>query len=271
MNNQKLQFLKKALDIYFPSPSQALWRGLEAEALSKIEWDPPVLDLGCGDGKFGLLLGRKFDVGLDIAQDDLKIAKATGIYREVIQAPADQLPFPAGRFQTVISNSTLEHLPNLKKTLLGVSRILKTKGKFIFTVPVNHYSKNLFYYRLLTKINSSLASSYAKKKNKQQEHRNLFYMGLWRKYLTDSDFKIIKEEYLLPVKATMVFDFFDQFCFLGARLLGKKRKPIVQKLTHHPIYNFLFEKLLKNYFIPGSKNDFSVVLIVAEKLPRKYN
>ncbi len=44
-------------------PSEAFWRWFELEALRRVEFDQPMLELGCGDGAFTALLGVHVEEG----------------------------------------------------------------------------------------------------------------------------------------------------------------------------------------------------------------
>jgi len=46
------------------------------------------------------------------------------------------MPFEDASFQTVISNSVLEHIPDLDAVLLETARVLKPGGMFIFASPI---------------------------------------------------------------------------------------------------------------------------------------
>jgi len=49
---------------------------------------------------------------------------------------AEKLPFPNNYFDCVVSLDVLEHVDNDKKALLEISRVLKSGGFFLFSVPL---------------------------------------------------------------------------------------------------------------------------------------
>jgi SAM-dependent methyltransferase len=59
-----------------------------------------------------------------------------GLLGEPVHAlPADQFPFPDGSFDCVVSIDVIEHLPEDQPFLHELSRVLKTGGRAIVTVP----------------------------------------------------------------------------------------------------------------------------------------
>jgi len=46
------EFLENFLSIYWLRPETAIWRTLDAIQLSKITFEKPIIDIGCGDGIF---------------------------------------------------------------------------------------------------------------------------------------------------------------------------------------------------------------------------
>ena len=88
------------------------------------------LDLGCGTGLYGDILtgtGRAV-VGVDVSQDQLKVAKA----REVVAAAdASQLPFCSGSFDDVACIWVHGDLDDLTLVLAEVARVLRPGGRLL--------------------------------------------------------------------------------------------------------------------------------------------
>jgi len=129
-------------------PATNYWRAVEVEEV--IKHDLPKgqgLDLGCGDGHLMAILlrhvGQRELVGLDIDQGETRLARGRNIYRRVVTALADRLPFSDGQFDFVFSNSVLEHIPNIDGVLREVARVLRPSGRFLFTVPGGDFHKCL--------------------------------------------------------------------------------------------------------------------------------
>src|SRR5437763_16243007 len=64
-------------------PSLGLWRAAEIAALREQAYEPPVLDLGCGDGLVTSMVLPRVEVGLDPDEKALEQAARRGIYARV--------------------------------------------------------------------------------------------------------------------------------------------------------------------------------------------
>jgi SAM-dependent methyltransferase len=98
-----------------------------------------VLVVGCAGGIETLGLGA---VGLDVDRDALRIAADLG--RHAVDARAGflaasgaDLPFGDGRFDSVLSDNVVEHLPEalLPRHFREARRVLKEGGRYVFTTP----------------------------------------------------------------------------------------------------------------------------------------
>jgi len=92
-----------------------------------------ILDLGCGTGLTTFYLAVRGDVvGLD-----LDVSRAQRDFSELkfVQGSAEYLPFKNEQFDEIYCYDVLEHVDDLQKTLLEISRTLKKNGKLIADVP----------------------------------------------------------------------------------------------------------------------------------------
>jgi ubiquinone/menaquinone biosynthesis C-methylase UbiE len=100
-----------------------------------------VLDLGCGTGALALALKRRQPgacvVGLDPDPKALALAEhkrqEAGVEIEWVQGYAGRVPFPAQRFDCVISSLMIHHLPIDQKraAFQDVKRLLRPGGRFL--------------------------------------------------------------------------------------------------------------------------------------------
>jgi|SRR5215471_8554457 len=98
-----------------------------------------VLDIGCGTGTMAVLTKREHpDVGITgIDPDPKALARArrkasrAGVSIQFDQGFGDELPYPEGSFDRVISSFMFHHLPAEEKvkTLRAIRRVLKPGGR----------------------------------------------------------------------------------------------------------------------------------------------
>jgi SAM-dependent methyltransferase len=92
--------------------------------------DGPVLDLGCGVGHSFHRLAPRETVGVDLDAEALR-----GQDRETHVADMRRLPFDAGRFASVVSVQSIEHVPDPERVLAEVVRVLRPGGTALFVTP----------------------------------------------------------------------------------------------------------------------------------------
>ena len=109
--------------------------------LKNIDLNKKILDIGCANGYFLDQLKKQgyFNIfGVDIANYlDNKNHK-----HNIVDINVEKLPHKENLFDLVTAFQTIEHLENYFLILQEVTRVLKSKGYFILSVP-NQF--NLFY------------------------------------------------------------------------------------------------------------------------------
>jgi SAM-dependent methyltransferase len=101
-----------------------------------------VLDLGCGAGRHLVFLARQgFEMyGTDIDPYGLAHARSwleqEGLSAHLAVADMEDLPYPDGFFDAVISTNVIHHnlLEGIRCTVAGVHRVLRPRGWFFATV-----------------------------------------------------------------------------------------------------------------------------------------
>jgi len=172
----------------------AIERTLECVILAEHEFRSPVLDLGCGDGLFAsVLFGDRLDTGIDPDPHELREAARTGAYRELIRCYGERIPKPDGSFQTVLSNSVLEHIPDLRPVLNEVFRILSPGGVFYFTVPTNDFETWTVINQLLIRAGlRGISDRYRRFFNRFWRHYHAYDAGTWREGRLGSGFRVVE-------------------------------------------------------------------------------
>jgi SAM-dependent methyltransferase len=119
---------------------RATVRSAECQVFAAADIPTPVLDIGCGDGTFAYALNPGGGwTGLDPAHKPLREAARLGAYDNVVQGVGAPLPFKDGAFASVVSNSALEHIPDLEPVLAEMVRVLRPGGTFAVSFPSDEF------------------------------------------------------------------------------------------------------------------------------------
>jgi SAM-dependent methyltransferase len=171
---------------------RALLRAVEARFYQDISLPQPTLDVGCGDGHFAsAAFERTLDVGLDPWHAPIREAAHRIGYRSLVQADGGHMPFPDHCFGSAISNSVLEHIPNIEAVLSETARVLKTGAPFYFCVPNQNFNPNLAVAKTLDKFGlKDLGNTYRKFFDRIARHIHLDPPRVWSNRLEDAGFKI---------------------------------------------------------------------------------
>jgi SAM-dependent methyltransferase len=171
---------------------RALLRAVEARFYQGIDLPAPTLDVGCGDGHFAsTAFERALDIGLDPWHAPILEAAQRKGYRSLVQADGGNMPFPDHYFGSAISNSVLEHIPNIEAVLSETARVLKPGALFYFCVPNQNFNPNLAVANTLDKFGvPGLGNAYRNFFDRIARHIHLDSPRVWSNRLENSGFKI---------------------------------------------------------------------------------
>lgn len=96
-----------------------------------------LLDIGCGDGSFAVLLKDFADevFGVDVSKDAVALAERRGITAFGCDVDREDLPFEDNFFDAIFCGEVIEHLYNPDHLLDEMYRVLKDGGICIITTP----------------------------------------------------------------------------------------------------------------------------------------
>jgi SAM-dependent methyltransferase len=171
---------------------RALLRAVEARFYQDIDLPSPCLDLGCGDGNFAsLAFSQPLEVGLDPWTGPIRKARTTAAYHTLVQAMGDAMPFPDGHFASAVSNSVLEHIPQLDAVLQETNRVLKPGALFVFCVPNDRFLPNLSIAQGMERMRLyGAAKSYRAFFNRISRHQHCDSPEVWQERLNRAGFAI---------------------------------------------------------------------------------
>lgn len=172
----------------------ALERALECRLLADYPLARPVLDVGCGDGRFVEILygaATPIDYGLDADPAEIARAAPRRVYATLFTASATAIPLADGSVATVVSNSTLEHIQPLREVLAEVTRVLRPGGELLITVPTDRFDRYSVVYRLLRRLGlRGPAESYRLFYDRFWHHYHCYAPAEWRAILEASGLRV---------------------------------------------------------------------------------
>jgi ubiquinone/menaquinone biosynthesis C-methylase UbiE len=106
------------------------------EIFSKYEFER-VLDVGCGDGNFTMLMARackaKEVYGIEISEKGVEMARKNGVKCYQLDVDQENFPFKDNFFDAVTALELIEHLFDPDHFLDEAYRVLKPNGLFILS------------------------------------------------------------------------------------------------------------------------------------------
>ncbi len=210
MPDPKRDYLTLLLNQYWFAPPVALWRAIELRTLATETFARPILDLGCGDGLIAQVLFEgeaPVESGFDPWLAQVRKAPATGVYLRVQQALGSAMPYPSGIFGSVLSNSVLEHIPDLDPVLREAARILQPGGRVFFTVPSDAFRRLLSGYQDRANTGDAAgAEAYAAGVDAWLEHHRYLSPDMWDAALQRAGLHLIRTAYYVPPAVMRLWD-----------------------------------------------------------------
>ncbi len=192
---------------------RSLLRAVEAQFYQGLDLPSPVLDVGCGDGHFAqMCFDQPIDVGLDPWHAPIQEAGTRQVYRLLTEADGGSMPFPQAYFASAISNSVLEHIPEVEKVLAEAARVLQPGAPFILCVPNDRFNDSLSVVRVLEALRlRPLANLYRAFFTRISRHRHLDGMEVWKKRLEQAGFTVERAWDYFPPRALAVLEWGHYF------------------------------------------------------------
>jgi SAM-dependent methyltransferase len=179
---------------------RALLRAVESRFYQDLPIVEPVLDLGSGDASFAVqTFGKKLDIGLDPWAAPMAEAKTRNAHKLLTLAEGARMPFADNSFNTIVSNSVLEHIPDLEPVIGESFRVLKPGGYFLFCSPSDRFADWLIGGYLF-------GGAYRRFFNKIARHHHTDSPQRWRERLEGHGFAVERIWYYFSPKATRALE-----------------------------------------------------------------
>ncbi len=247
---------------------RALLRAVEARFFAGLDLPAPTLDLGCGDGHFASTgFDYPLSVGVDESLDSVRAARARArVYRYVVPAKGERLPFAAGTFGSAISNSVLEHIPGLASALREMSRVLRPDAPFVFTVPSEYFREFLSVHRGLNGLGlRTVARAYVRWFDHISRHEHYHSPEEWRALLEDVGFEVEQRRYYFSERALRALEWGH---YLGLPALLSKALTGRWILAPTVANLWLTDRLLRRYYEEPLPERGAYLFFVARKIER---
>lgn len=208
-------------------PATNFWRAIEVKAV--VDHSLPAgrgLDLGCGDGRLtGIILskiGSREFVGVDLDPLETALAIKSGLYTAIHTTSATSIPEPSASFDFVLSNSVLEHIPDIDGVLAEVGRLLRPGGRFILTVP-----SSTFHDCLRGPSDVAARLNYLGDIDQRCAHLRYWDLSTWKQHLSPHGLDInFSREYLSQAEVRRWEALSNNTGGLLYKLYGKREQPI---------------------------------------------
>jgi SAM-dependent methyltransferase len=245
LNSSDADLLRLAQTIY-DIPSLAAWRAAELKALRQCTFTPPVLEIGCGNGRFASLLMPRVDWGVDLNPRELELcAQGNRVYRRLGCMDARRLKFADGVFATVFANCVIEHIPDLPKVLAECRRVLRPGGALIATVPLAEMNRHLLLRN----------SWYTILRAEQLQHHHLLTEEAWVASLSTAGFSTVHTTPYLSARMCQIWDRVDGPLCMGAGPLTLGRAYRVGMRAMPAPLRCRLNRRWQHYFIKAFRKD----------------
>jgi SAM-dependent methyltransferase len=244
--------------LYPHVPPMSMWRAWEYAAYRRYRLSDPVLDVGCGDGKYFRLIWPQIRdvVGVDMDPEAARAAQQSGVYREVHVAPAHQLTFFPGRFASAFANCSLEHMDHLPMVLEGICGSLSPGGTFLLSVVTDKFIEWATLPLLIDQIGLTERARSLQAEYEAYHHLvNPFPAIVWVEQLEKAGFEVLEHIPIIPEMTSRLFLFLDHLWHVKTSG-GEISNGLYPYLTTLPTFPQAFREVLNG--VLKMERDWSV-------------
>jgi SAM-dependent methyltransferase len=267
-NEEVLAGYDAVSQLYPHIPSLLLWRAWEFAAYRRYALRQPVLDVGCGDGRFFRLVwpGIKDVYGIDQQPAAVERAIQSGVYRCVWRADAAALPGDIGPFESVFANCSLEHMDNIDGVLASVRRTLVPGGMFLFSVVTDNIARWFSPATLVRALGEEALASHLFEEWLHYHHLvNQLPVEHWCAALVQAGFEVIEHIPIIPEMSARLFLLLDGLWHIrqGHTTLGQQ---LHQRLQQVPQFAAGFRGILQSALMMETDHSIGCGAVIVAKV-----
>jgi SAM-dependent methyltransferase len=198
--------------LYPHVPPLLLWRSWEYAAYQHYKLDQPVLDIGCGDGRYFQLVWPEVRdvIGVDMDADVADAARRSAVYREVVVAPAHRIPLPKESFASAFANCALEHMDHLDEVLAAIGNCLRPGGAFLLSVVTDKFLEWQTLPPLIERVGEPERARTLREAYRSYHHLvNPFAPDVWIERLEQAGFEVLEHTPIVPEITSRLFLLLD--------------------------------------------------------------
>jgi SAM-dependent methyltransferase len=193
--------------------SLCIWRAWEYAAYRRYSLPEPIIDVGCGDGRFFQLIWPQFKevFGVEINPDVAKAAQNSGVYREVFTTAAHSVPDTGLTYGSAFANCSLEHMDHLDEVLASISRILNPGAPFLLSVVTPKFIEWVPIPQILEQMGEQRLAESCREQYLAYHHLvNALTVSEWKSSLENAGFEVLEWIPIMPELISRFFLFCDQ-------------------------------------------------------------
>ena len=167
----------------------------------------PVLDVGCGDGFWWTVRHDEREIyGIDISARE--IAQAQQRIHAALTDVSREVPFAGRKFEEIIGNCSLEHVPDIDAALSNLRRAATDRARLLMFVPTPRWAYQGNFQKLLLARAPRVAMALSGALNGFFQHWHLYDAKVWQRLLEQNGWRVAETHGLGSARSEFLFRLF---------------------------------------------------------------
>jgi SAM-dependent methyltransferase len=167
----------------------------------------PVLDVGCGDGFWWSVRSDEREIyGIDISASE--IAQARERINAELTDVSREVPFRGHKFEEVIGNCSLEHVPDIDAALRNLRASASDRARLLMFVPTPRWAYQGVTQSFLLKRAPRVAMAVSGALNGFFQHWHLYDAKVWQRLLEQNGWRVERTLGLGSARSEFLFRLF---------------------------------------------------------------